>query len=86
MFRHCSISHKHAAGVVRQPATGTWQNGWSFFGVGEFNGAGMMAQEFKPGQIVPQSGVYRIAHDPQHADMPHEVAVIKGRRFPTCRH
>jgi hypothetical protein len=25
-------------------------------------------------------------HDPAHADMPHEVTVIKGRRFPTCRH
>jgi hypothetical protein len=25
--------------------------------------------------------------DPAHADMPHEVmTVIKGRRFPTCRH
>ena len=22
-----------------------------------------MAQEFKPGEIVPQSGVYRITHD-----------------------
>ena len=42
-----------------------------------------MAQEYKPGQIVPQSGVYTITHDPAHADMPHEV--IKGRRFPTCR-
>jgi hypothetical protein len=27
-----------------------------------------------------------ITHDPAHADMPHEVTVIKGRRFPTCRH
>src|SRR3954452_12221484 len=45
-----------------------------------------MAQEFHPGQIVPESGVYRITHDPVHADMPHEVTVIKGRRFPTCRH
>ena len=45
-----------------------------------------MAQEFRPGQIVPQSGVYRITHDPLHPDMPHEVTVIKGRRFPTCRH
>jgi hypothetical protein len=45
-----------------------------------------MAQEYKPGQIVPESGVYRITHDPQHADMPHEVTVIKSRRFPTCRH
>jgi YjzC-like protein len=45
-----------------------------------------MAQQFRPGQIVPESGIYLITHDPQHADMPHEVTVIKGRRFPTCRH
>ena len=45
-----------------------------------------MAQEFKPGEIVPQSGIYTITHDPAHADMPREVTVIKGRRFPTCRH
>jgi len=30
--------------------------------------------------------IYTITHDPAHADMPHEVTVIKGRRFPTCRH
>ena len=45
-----------------------------------------MAQEYKPGEIVPQSGIYTIVHDPVHADMPHEVTAIKGRRFPTCRH
>jgi hypothetical protein len=45
-----------------------------------------IAQEHKPGEIVPQSDIYTIAHDPAHADMPHEVTVIKGRRFPTCRH
>ena len=45
-----------------------------------------MAQEYKPGEIVPQSGIYTITHDPAHVDMPHDVTVIKGRRFPTCRH
>jgi hypothetical protein len=40
-----------------------------------------MAEEFKPGQIVPASGVYRITHDTAHADAPHEVTVIKGRGF-----
>ena len=45
-----------------------------------------MAQEFRPGQIVPESGIYRITHDTQHQGMEHEVTVIKGRRFPTCRH
>jgi hypothetical protein len=44
-----------------------------------------MAQEFKSGEIVPQSGIYRIPHDPAHTEA-HEVTVIKGRRFPTCRH
>jgi len=29
-----------------------------------------MAQQFRRGQIVPQSGVYRITHDPLHPDMP----------------
>ena len=33
-----------------------------------------------------KSGIYSISHDPVHADTPHEVTVIKGRRFPTCRH
>lgn len=45
-----------------------------------------MAEEFKPGQIVPESGVYRITHDPVHTDALREVTVIKGRRFLTCRH
>ena len=45
-----------------------------------------MAQEFRPGEIVPQSGIYTITNDPAHADTPHDVTVIKGRRFPTCRH
>jgi hypothetical protein len=45
-----------------------------------------MAQEYKPGEIVPQSGIYTITHDPVHVDMPHEVTAIKGRRFPACRH
>jgi len=45
-----------------------------------------VAQQYRPGEIVPQSGIYTITHDPAHADMPDEVTVIKGRRFPTCRH
>jgi hypothetical protein len=45
-----------------------------------------MAQEYRPGEIVPKSGIYTIAHDPAHSHMPHEVTVIKGRRLPTCRH
>jgi hypothetical protein len=28
-----------------------------------------MAQEYRPGEIVSQSGIYTITHDPAHADM-----------------
>ena len=37
-----------------------------------------MAQEFRPGEIVPQSGIYTITHDPAHADMP--LALIDERK------
>jgi hypothetical protein len=36
-----------------------------------------LAQGFRPGEIVPQSDTRPHAHD---------VTVIRGRRFPTCRH
>jgi hypothetical protein len=45
-----------------------------------------MASEYRRGEIVPQSGTYKIMHDRDHPDMPHEVTAVKGRRFPTCRH
>jgi len=40
-----------------------------------------MAQEYKLGEIVPQSGIYTITHDFAHADMPHEVTVIRAGVF-----
>ena len=44
-----------------------------------------MAQEFKSGEIVPQSGIYRITHDPAHMPV-QEVTALKGHRFPHCNH
>lgn len=44
-----------------------------------------MPQAFKPGQIVPESGVYSISHEPPHEAMPREITAIKGRRFPSCK-
>ena len=43
-----------------------------------------MAQQFKPGEIAPQSGIYLIEHDPAHVAA-HEVTVMQGSRFPVCR-
>jgi hypothetical protein len=43
------------------------------------------ARQLHPGEIVSKSGIYRLAHHPQHADMPSEVMLIKGRRFPACQ-
>ena len=38
---------------------------------------------FKPDDVVPTSGIYRVLHDPKHAQE-HEVTCISGKRFPPC--
>jgi hypothetical protein len=40
---------------------------------------------FKPGDECTQSGVYRVLHDPSHADE-HEVTCVFGQNFPPCNH
>jgi hypothetical protein len=39
---------------------------------------------FRPGEEVPNSGIYQIIHDPAHA-MSHEVTCVYGKKFPPCR-
>ncbi len=41
-----------------------------------------MAHEFKPGQKVPSSGVYRVLHK-DHRDE-HEATLREGEFFPNC--
>lgn len=41
---------------------------------------------YKPGQQVPESGIYRVFHDPQHGNQEHEVTCVKGEPFPPCNH
>lgn len=43
-----------------------------------------MAQEFKPGDTVDKSGIYRVVHDKNHA-AEHEVTCVRGKKFPPCR-
>jgi hypothetical protein len=38
---------------------------------------------FKPGDEVPTSGIYKVIHDPAHAEQ-HEVTVVFGKKFPPC--
>ena len=45
-----------------------------------------MATEYKPGDVVPTSGIYRVTHDPRHTNTPHEVTAIRGEHFPPCNH
>jgi hypothetical protein len=40
-----------------------------------------MVQKFRPGEIVPQSGIYTITHDPAHVDIPHEPAQEQAIRL-----
>jgi hypothetical protein len=45
-----------------------------------------MAQQLRPGEIVPESGVYRVTHEPAHVGALCQVTFIRGRRFPSCPH
>src|SRR5689334_10432318 len=44
-------------------------------------------KEYKPGEIVKDSGIYRITHDTDIGPHePHEVTAVEGEQFPPCRH
>lgn len=38
---------------------------------------------YRPGQLVPISGLYRVVHQNHRAE--HEVLAIRGDEFPACR-
>lgn len=42
-----------------------------------------MADEYKPGDIVGASGIYRVVHDKNHHE-PHEVTCVYKEPFPPC--
>lgn len=42
-----------------------------------------MAKEYKPGDKVEHSGVYRVIHDRNHV-AEHEVTCVYGKHFPPC--
>jgi hypothetical protein len=44
-----------------------------------------IGDQFKPGQEVPHSGIYRVVHDTNHA-AEHEVTCVYGKHFPPCNH
>ncbi len=41
------------------------------------------ARSFKPGQLVPISGLYTVVHQNHRAE--HQVLAIRGDEFPACR-
>jgi hypothetical protein len=43
-----------------------------------------IGDEFKPGEKVPKSGIYRVRHDNTHVE-PHDVTCVYGKIFPPCR-
>lgn len=50
----------------------------------ELLGSGLA--EFKPGQIVPHSGIYDVIHYLPHlVSDHHQVTCVKGEHFPPCR-
>jgi len=45
-------------------------------------GASKAEQVFQPGNLVPESGVYAVAHDKHRPK--HFATIFKGVRFPFC--
>lgn len=43
----------------------------------------MATEVFKPGDKVPQSGIYKVIHDYKHKEE-HEVTAVLGEHFPPC--
>jgi hypothetical protein len=39
---------------------------------------------FKPGDKVPNSGIYEVTHDNEHSKK-HEVTCVYGKTFPPCK-
>jgi hypothetical protein len=42
-----------------------------------------MQKKYRPGELVPENGVYRVTHE-SHRLM-HEASLLKGERFPICK-
>jgi len=40
-------------------------------------------KKYRPGEVVPESGIYRVTHE-SHRLM-HEATLLEGARFPLCR-
>jgi hypothetical protein len=41
-------------------------------------------QVYKPGDEVPTSGIYRVTHNPPHAEE-HEIIGVRKKIFPPCK-
>lgn len=50
-------------------------------GGGRHRGTG--ARLHRPGDTVPQSGIYEVIHDMEHRQA-HDAVMIMGNQFPTC--
>ena len=48
----------------------------------DMQGASKAEQIFRPGEVVPESGVYRVIH--QHHRETHLATLFHGERFPAC--
>jgi hypothetical protein len=42
----------------------------------------MLEKEFKPGEVVPESGLYLVRHKEHRGE--HEVTLIANEQFPPC--
>jgi hypothetical protein len=43
----------------------------------------IVRRKYRPGDVVPESGIYRVMHDAHR--LMHEATLLDGQKFPICR-
>jgi hypothetical protein len=43
----------------------------------------IVQKKYRPGDVVPESGIYRVTHDAHR--LMHEATLLEGQRFPICK-
>src|ERR1019366_7542069 len=46
----------------------------------------LIREEFKPGDRIRESGIYKVVHDTVHRTREHEVTCVCEEHFPPCNH
>ena len=73
--------------LVQGPCHDSWKS-FNIYNDSESGGSNpskgsIVGKKYRPGDVVPESGIYRVTHD-SHRLM-HEATLLQDQRFPICK-